>query len=330
VTTSTSQETVLLAVLADGVRAPSAHNTQPWRFVLDGAAVHVHADRTRALPVNDPYDRELTISCGAALGTIEIAARGRGLRVETVLLPDDRDPDLFATIRLGSEGEAPGAAVSDGAATDARLAAAIATRQTYRGHFAEAPLPDGTFLRLVAAAEAAGASLLEVAGSDTREDLASVVASADRTQFGDPSWRRELAMWTHPDRASDGMPMPRGTDLGTRLAPTAPGEPAVVPDPDRSLVLGAPLVAVLATTGDRDRDWLGAGRALQRVLLTAAADGIQASYLNQACQVADARNGVRYLIGGELHPQAILRFGVPAREIRRTRRRPLEDVVAVS
>jgi hypothetical protein len=63
------------------------------------------------------------------------------------------------------------------------------------------------------------------------------------------------------------------------------------------------------------------------VLLTAAAEGVQASYLNQACQVADARNGVRYLIGGEHHPQSILRLGVPAVPVRRTARRPLEDLL---
>jgi hypothetical protein len=30
-------------------------------------AIDVLADRTRALPVNDPEDRELTISCGCAV-----------------------------------------------------------------------------------------------------------------------------------------------------------------------------------------------------------------------------------------------------------------------
>jgi hypothetical protein len=319
VTTSTSQDTAVLTVLADAVRAPSAHNTQPWRFVIDGATVRVRADRTRALPVNDPHDRELTISCGAAVGTLEVAARGRGLQVATTLLPDPSDPDLFAVVGLE-----PGPPVTD---TEAVLAAAIGARRTYRGRFATAALPEGLPGRLVEIAEAAGVRLVDIVVLEAREDLAAAVADADRTQFGDPSWRRELAMWTHHDRTDDGMPMPPGTDLGTRLAPTAPGEPVDAPDPDRSLVLDAPLVAVLATSGDRDRDWLDAGRALQRILLAAAAAGVQASYLNQACQVPAARSGVRYLIGGDLHPQAILRFGVPAREIRRTRRRPLEDVV---
>ena len=56
-----------LALIEQAVRAPSSHNTQPWLFRDREGAVEVHADRSRALPVNDPHDRELHISCGAAL-----------------------------------------------------------------------------------------------------------------------------------------------------------------------------------------------------------------------------------------------------------------------
>jgi hypothetical protein len=58
------------------VLAPSSHNSQPWRFIVDGDTVMLCADRTRALSVVDPFDRELVISCGAALFNY-IAALGR-------------------------------------------------------------------------------------------------------------------------------------------------------------------------------------------------------------------------------------------------------------
>jgi hypothetical protein len=364
-TTRMTLDDRLRAALAKAVWAPSAHNTQPWRFRVAGhSTVHLLADRTRALAVNDPYDRELTVSCGAALCTFEVAAASGGWRTEVATFPDPSEPELLATVEgaersgesaMGSSDAgvaapdagaaapdagaaapdagaaahvgAPVAGAADTPAGETGLAAAIVTRHTYRGRFADAPLPEGLAGRLVAAAERDGVALVNLATPDARADLAAVVADADRTQFGDPKWRRELAMWMHPGREVDGMPLPRGSDLGTRLAPTAPGEPITVDDPDRSLVLDAPLVVVLATVGDRQEDWLGAGRVLQRVLLTAASEGVQASYLNQACQVTEARRGVRYLIGGELHPQAILRFGVPATRIRRTTRRPLEDIL---
>ena len=57
----------LRPLVAQAVLAPSSHNTQPWLWLLLEGSVTLFADRTRALPVNDPDDRELTMSCGAAL-----------------------------------------------------------------------------------------------------------------------------------------------------------------------------------------------------------------------------------------------------------------------
>jgi hypothetical protein len=45
----------------------TTHNSQPWQFALNRDSVDVFADRSRSLPVVDPDDRELTISCGACV-----------------------------------------------------------------------------------------------------------------------------------------------------------------------------------------------------------------------------------------------------------------------
>lgn len=47
-------EDQLRFALRYAVLAPSGHNTQPWRFHVDGDSVEVHADRMRALSVVDP------------------------------------------------------------------------------------------------------------------------------------------------------------------------------------------------------------------------------------------------------------------------------------
>lgn len=52
--------------LRAATRAPSVHNTQPWRFVVDAPVVEVHLDRERVLAVADPAAREARMSCGAA------------------------------------------------------------------------------------------------------------------------------------------------------------------------------------------------------------------------------------------------------------------------
>ena len=53
--------------VSHGVRAPSIHNTQPWRWRYRHGVLDLFADRTRQLPALDPDGRSLLLSCGAAL-----------------------------------------------------------------------------------------------------------------------------------------------------------------------------------------------------------------------------------------------------------------------
>ena len=59
-------------------RAPSVHNTQPWRFTADGDQISLYADAGRQLMAADPEGREMMISCGAALFTARLALRYDG------------------------------------------------------------------------------------------------------------------------------------------------------------------------------------------------------------------------------------------------------------
>lgn len=53
-------------LLRYAILAPSGHNSQPWLFKIVGNnnIIEVYADRSRALPLVDPDERELIISCG--------------------------------------------------------------------------------------------------------------------------------------------------------------------------------------------------------------------------------------------------------------------------
>jgi len=78
--------------------APSSANTQPWTFHCDGNSIVLRADRTRSLPVNDPLGRDLTISCRAALSTMQAAAAAAGLTSTVQLMPDAVIVDLDAAL----------------------------------------------------------------------------------------------------------------------------------------------------------------------------------------------------------------------------------------
>ena len=305
------------ALLEAAILAPSSHNTQPWFFHADGDAISVFADRTRALPVNDTDDRELTISCGCALFNLRVAAAASGLDTEVRLLPDRLDADLLARVRL-----VPGT-------RDAQLASLlpfVARRRTCRQRFDARPVPAKLADHLATACAMEGATLRPLAVEAQRQQLALLVAEGDRAQWGDPRWRRELAAWLHPRRRGDGLAVPalaarvaqfvvRSFDMGDGIAAK-----------DRQLADGSPLLAVLVTQDDTPASWIAAGQGLQHLLLQACAAGLQASFLNQPAQVASVRPRLRELAGGI--PQLVLRLGYAQGDLPATARRPLEDMLA--
>jgi nitroreductase len=306
-----------LALVADAVRAPSSHNSQPWLFRVEPGRVELHADRTRALPVNDPLDRELTISCGAALTNLVAAAAHHHFSTSVELLPDEHDADHLATVRL-----APAPAYSD-----ARIAYGIRLRGTWRGEFTPRPVPEDLIDEMAAAAAVEGA-WVRIVSERRRPELVELVARGDHLQFDDPHWRRELASWMHPRRSGDGLPRPlvqvpvpvqrfvvSHRDLGDRVARA-----------DAAVTAKAPLVLVLGTDADDEQSWLTAGRALQRLLLTAAVVGVQAGFSNQPCQVPSLRPQLAELVGRG-GPQMVLRLGYPPEHPTPSPRRPVHEVV---
>ncbi|WP_137178840.1 Acg family FMN-binding oxidoreductase [Roseomonas sp. AR75] len=296
-------------LLTYAVLAPSSHNTQPWRFRLHGGArLDLLADRERALPVVDPDDRELTISCGAALANLRCAAAALGEALEVAALPDPAEPDLLA--RITARGPCPPAARM------ARLLRAITARHTSRQAFEPEPVPATLREEAIAAAEQDGDTWLHwVESPAQRQAIARLVAEGDRVQMADPAFRQELARWIRsrhsgtqdgisaagfglPDLLSGGMALLlRRFDLGDGQAAR-----------DAALAEGAPALAVLATPGDTPRDWLAAGEALERMLLTLTAGGLSASYLNQAVEVPALRLRLAATVGAAV-PQLLLRIG---------------------
>ncbi len=163
---------MLEELVAAAVLAPSSHNTQPWLFELHDGEIDLHADRIRALPVNDPHDRELTISCGCALRNLELAAGEHDLTATVSLLPDDGRPDLLAHVRLEPS--------LHGATAD--WSAARRARRTTRGPFDADPdtdpVGDGPAVDLAGVVQRFGVSAHFVDGEE-RTLLADLVAEGD-------------------------------------------------------------------------------------------------------------------------------------------------------
>jgi hypothetical protein len=310
------------------VLAPSNHNTQPWRFKLGVDELKLYADRTRALPTIDPSDRELLISCGAALFHLRLAIRYFGHNDEVYLFPLVTERDLLAVVQFGNPRGLK--------ANEPALFHAIVRRRTNRHAYDRRPVPEEIWGGMRQAAEEEDARLMLVSGDQSRRQLAQLVTEGDRVQMGSPSVRRELGAWIHPAHSGtrDGLPgyacgLNELLDFATpaysfALRTFDLGKGAAAHD--LKLVEGSPLLAILVTETDTPAAWLGAGQALARVLLTACAHGVSASFLNQPIEVEPLRAALRERLGLPGFPQILLRMGYGP-EIKPTPRRSVRDVL---
>jgi hypothetical protein len=304
-------------------RAPSLHNTQPWRFKVGEHAIEVYADRNRQLRI-DPDGREMLISCGAALYGLRLAVRALGHLPKVELLPEPARPWLLARVRLGQ--------AEPLTADERKMLLAVPHRHTHRGPFEPGPLPIGLLVRLQEDALTEGATLTVVGSGQAYQELVAIATASGRKQDHDPVSRTETRLWTREpgSPARDGVPahafpasprrqagrLPqRDFDLGRGLGHLSADGPA------------APVTAVLFTSGDSAEDWLRAGQALYRLLLHAATHWVFADLNTQPLEDAATRTRIKGILAQPGSPQMLLLLGV-SRTTHATGRRPAADLNA--
>jgi nitroreductase len=315
---------VVASLIATATRAPSVHNTQPWVFEFADDAIELRADPARGLRVADPSARELIISCGAALATLELAIRGLSLQPRTHLLPDPENPRLLARVR-GVPGSPP-------TKEERRLLHAISRRHTHRAEF-DGPAPSAHLIdRLRTAALRYGAHLRVISDAVEIERTLELAWAADKTQRDDITWRAEMARWANKPgvTARDGVPtFAFPAQRQAAAADVLPGREFAL---GRRSGTGAPAgygpsaLCVLVTDGEGPRHWLRAGAALQYILLTAASNWFFANFATQPLELPETRRALRDAISEPGQVQMLFQLGYSHTAFV-TPRRPVREVL---
>lgn len=322
--------TVRAAVAVAG-RAPSIHNTQPWRWQFGPAGLLLMADRARQLGVADPDGHSLYVSCGAALHLMNVALRAVGWQVEVHRFPETRNADVLASITpIGRTQPDPD--------ISAQVEAAL-RRFSDRRPFSTVDVAEEVVEALRVAASGEGAHADFPARADQRLDLAVAVGWADRVERHDENYIAELNRWMRdPDvHSQDGVP-------ADAVAHVSPGHPRHTDVPLRDFEVGVTgrqliadadehsLIAVILTPGDFPVDQLASGEAMMRLMIQAERLGLACCPLSQAVDLVAFRARVKTLMGWQREPQMMLRIGYPAQPaalLSRTPRRATSDVLDV-
>jgi len=325
-----SRRTVLMGAIEQALRAPSVHNTQPWRWRIRSDGAELHADWNRHLVATDPDRRDLVLSCGAALHHLQVALAARGMAVQVRRMPDAEDRGHLATVavRLGPAD-----------AADAAQFRAIGGRRTDRRRMSHRPVPADHLQALVEHARRTGAQLLLMTDPAMRRRLTATITDAAHRQEFAPGYAAELQQWTRRYAAGrdgvsattvtaapvglTGVSLLRRFPRGTLTQPRqAPGDG---PADDAAELL------VIVTPHDDPLDWLHAGEATSAVLLAATGLGLTTTPLSQPLEVEATRHALRWdVLRVPEHPQLVVRVGWPvtgAAELPSTPRRDLRSVL---
>jgi len=322
-------QAAVATVFGIAARAPSVHNTQPWKFRIAADVLELHADPDRLLTHVDPAGRELMISCGAALFGLRLGMRQLGRVPAVQLWPDSAQPCLLARA-WPTEFAAPNK-------IEAELLAAVPHRHTHRGPFTPGEVSPRLLAALATDAEAEGAELIFVTRAGLVSELAALVDQAAADQDASAEICTETRRWLRPDgsQARDGVPAQAaaaGDDQPTlRFRQRKFGAWGATNDRIRAeLAAGQSrgeqpaATAVLVTDGDAADDWLRAGQALNRLLLRAATRWVFASLQSQPIETPRYRDRVRDLLDLQGQPQLLLQFGRSNTALATPRRRQAE------
>lgn len=308
-------------VLSMATRAPSVHNTQPWRWEISANSLHLYANLDRQVPSTDPDGRDLMLSCGAALHHCVVALAAMGWQAKVHRLPEPAQPEYLAAIKVHRH---------PATELEVTLAAAIPRRRTDRRHYSPWYVPSGDITVMGNRATAAGVMVREVNSMPRLKDIVLQAVSRHAT---DNDYMAELSVWTGKQASMAGVParnippsdpaapLPGRLFPGATLAQPSDTEPAA----DNAVVLA------LGTKDDTPLSRLRAGEAMSLVLLTATAQGLSSCPVTEPLEVADTRSAVQdYVFGAGGFPQMLMRIGwAPANAdpLPATPRLPLGEVV---
>jgi nitroreductase len=266
---------VLTRVLESADRAPSVHGTRPWRWNVVPDGVELIAANERRLVTTDPEGRDLVISCGAALYSLEVAAAAAGWRARSQRLPEPNSPVVLARVHFEPRPASP---------DDRSRAANLKSRRIDRRPGMLWPIPHERLTQACEQASRRGVLAVPLLSDEQREAVLDLMETAARTQGRVPSYGEELA-----------------TSGQTR-------RPADVSDVEAGWL-------VLATSSDDALSWLRTGEALQMIWLWASGHGLSLVPHSQVVEVPSTRRRLQAeLFDDTACPQIVVRLGWPPLE----------------
>ena len=322
--------------LSYALLAPNPHNRQPWLVKLEGDdALSLYVDLDRLLPATDPFDRQITIGCGAFLEILRLAAAEEGYEADIDPFPEGGDMAALDARPIARVTFHPGAAQPDG------LFRQVLARRSNKEVYDAKDVPQKDIDTLLAAAQVYGSSAAATGNTPLAATLRDLTWRAHKMEVMTPYTNQEsvdlMRIGAREVAANpDGIELEGPMIVLGRLVGMVSRE-ALADQTSAGFRQGLDMYEAMAmsargflwlTNDNRDRsDQIAAGRDYVRMNLKATELGLSVHPWSQSLQeypeMAELHNEVHALIGSGKSVQMLVRMGYGP-EIHPTPRRGLD------
>ncbi len=316
-------KTDFIQIASYASKAPSGHNTQPWKFHITDDTITVLPNLEVTLPVVDRNNRELFISLGCAVENLCIAANYFGYT--THITECSMEAIILELTKNGLTNEDP-------------LFHQIEKRQTNRNIYNGNKISDGILQQLQSVPKENGIRFyFTEINTPLANTITQYIMKGNEIQMADIAFKNELLSWMRFNKKQveathNGLsylvfgnpPLPK---ILARPIVSFFLKPNVQNKSDRKKIDSSSHFIVCTTRQDTIEEWINLGRTLQRFLLKVTEIGISYAFLNQPCEVAALALDLREKLPvKEEHPTLIMRIGY-AKQIPYSPRKKIETLL---
>lgn len=270
-----------LEIVRLATKAPSGHNTQPWRFHISDNEITILPNYEVALPVVDPDNRELFISIGCAIENLFIASNHLGYKAQvTSCCPEGITASLIREADI----------------EDNPLFVQIEKRQTNRGIYNGEHISEETLGQIRSFHKEAQVQFyIFEKESATAQTIKGYIREGNKLQMNDKPFKTELLSWMRfnpkqVETTQDGLSY---QVFGSPALPQCIAKPIVSmflkPNlqnkSDMKKIDSSSHIVLFTTCSNTFKEWINSGRTLQRFLLKLTEAGISYAFMNQPCEV---------------------------------------------
>lgn len=316
-------KTDFIQIASYASKAPSGHNTQPWKFHITDDTITVVPNLEVALPVVDGNNRELFISLGCAVENLCIAASYFGYTTHII------ECSIEAIILELTK--------NDFTIEDS-LFHQIEKRQTNRNIYNGNKISDEILQQLQSIPKENGVQFyFTEIGTPFADTITEYIMKGNEIQMADIAFKNELLSWmrfnkkqveaTHNGLSYLVFGNPPLPQILARPIVSLFLKPNVQNKSDRKKIDSSSHFVVYTTQQDTFKEWINLGRTLQRFLLKATEIGISYAFLNQPCEVAALASDLREKLPvNKEYPTLIMRIGY-AKQIPYSPRKEIETLL---